>query len=196
MIKRKDFYFKRAKREGFLARSAYKLIDLNRKYNLIKRDSDVLDIGCSPGSWVQVCLKLKARRIVGIDIETAKFKDKKFEFVNEDIGEIDVAKLGKFDVVLSDISPKTKGFFDAEESTDLSRKAWKVAEKVLKPGGNFLCKIFQGAEFDAFSREIRKHFSFFKISKPKASRKESREMYLIGKGFLVSKPSEDKKIYK
>lgn len=187
MIKRKDYFFKRAKKEGYLARSSYKLIELNRRYSLVRRNHDVLDIGCSPGSWVQVCLKLSARRIVGIDIEKAKIKNDKFTFINEDVGEIDVEKLGKFDVVLSDISPKTKGFFDAEESTDLSRKAWKVAEKVLKPGGNFLCKIFQGAEFDAFSKEIKKHFSFFKISKPKASRKESREMYLVGKGFLESK---------
>ncbi|MBS3151137.1 RlmE family RNA methyltransferase [Candidatus Woesearchaeota archaeon] len=184
MIKRKDFYFKKAKKEGFLARSAYKLIELNGKYNLIRKNSDVLDIGCSPGGWVQVCLKLHARRVVGIDIEKAKIKDSRFEFVNEDVNEIDVAKLGKFDVVLSDISPKTKGFFDSEESADLSRKAWKIAVQVLKPKGNFLCKIFQGAEFDEFCRELRKYFYFFKISKPKASRKESREMYLIGKGFL------------
>lgn len=184
MIKRKDFYFKRAKKEGYLARSAYKLIDLNRRYNLIRKNSDVLDIGCSPGSWVQVCLKLNVRRIVGIDIEEAKIENDKFEFFNEDVNEIDVSSLGKFDAVLSDISPKTKGFFDAEESVDLSRKAWNVAKKVLRPKGNFLCKVFQGAEFDEFSREIRKYFSFFKISKPKASRKESREMYLIGKDFL------------
>ena len=187
MIKRKDFFFKKAKREGYLARSSYKLIELNKRYGLIKDNYEVLDIGCSPGSWVQVCLKLRAKRIVGIDLEAAKIKDKKFAFINEDIGEIDVEKLGRFDAVLSDISPKTKGFFDAEESTELSRKAWKVAEKVLKPGGNFLCKIFQGAEFDVFTREIRKNFSFFKVSKPKASRKESREMYLIGKGFLGSR---------
>jgi len=196
MIKRKDFYFKRAKKEGFLARSAYKLIDLNRKYNLIKRDCDVLDIGCSPGSWVQVCLKLNVRRVVGIDIEKAKIENNRFEFVNKDVNEIDVAKLGKFDVVLSDISPKTKGFFDSEESVELSRKAWEIAKKVLKPKGNFLCKIFQGAEFDEFCREIRKHFDFFKVSKPKASRKESREMYLIGKGFLGNLQNIDKKIYK
>ncbi len=196
MIKRKDFYFKKAKKEGYLARSSYKLIELNRKYNLIRRDSDVLDIGCSPGSWVQVCLKLNVRRVVGIDIEKAKVKGNKFEFINEDINEIDVDKLGKFDVVLSDISPKTKGFFDAEESVDLSRKAWGVTKEVLKPKGNFLCKIFQGADFDAFCREVKKHFYFFKVSKPKASRKESREMYLIGKGFLGNLQNIDKKIYK
>ena len=133
---------------------------------------------------MQVCLKLNARRVFGIDIEMAKIKNEKFEFLNEDVSLVDIGKLGKFDVVLSDISPKTKGFFDAEESVDLSRKAWEIAKKVLKLRGNFLCKVFQGAEFDDFAREIRKHFSFFKISKPKASRKESREMYLIGKGFL------------
>ena len=184
MIKRKDFYFKKAKREGFLARSAYKLIDLNKRYNLIRKNCDVLDIGCSPGSWVQVCLKLNVRRIVGIDIEKAKIENEKFNFLNENINTIDISSLGKFDVVLSDISPKTKGFFDAEESVDLSRTAWGVARKVLIHNGNFLCKVFQGAEFDEFAREVKKEFSFFKISKPKASRKESREMYLIGKGFL------------
>ncbi len=188
MIKRKDHYFNKAKKEGFLARSAYKLIELNRKYNLVMRNSEVLDVGCSPGSWVQVCLKLDVRRIVGIDIEEAKIENNRFEFLNEDVSNIDVGKLGKFDAVLSDISPKTKGFFDAEESVELSRKAWEIAKKVLKQKGNFLCKVFQGREFDEFSREIKKYFSFFKISKPKASRKESREMYLIGKGFLGDRP--------
>ena len=88
MIKRKDFYFKKAKREGYLARSAYKLIDLNKRYNLIRKNCDVLDIGCSPGSWVQVCLQLNVRKIVGIDIEQAKIENEKFKFLNENINTI------------------------------------------------------------------------------------------------------------
>lgn len=187
MIKTRDYYFKRAKREGYLARSAYKLIQLNKKYNLIKKNYDVLDIGCSPGSWVQVSLQFGAKRVVGIDIQKAKVKSSSFEFINQDIGVVDPSKIGKFDVVLSDISPSTKGYFDAEESVELSRKAWMIAKVTLKQNGNFLCKVFQGREFEEFTAELRKHFKFFKISKPKASRKQSREMYLIGAGFKEQK---------
>lgn len=187
MLKTRDHYFKKAKREGYLARSAYKLIQLNKRYHLIRKNSDVLDIGCSPGSWVQVCLQIGVKRVVGIDILKAKVKGSSFEFINESIDLVDVSQLGKFDVVLSDISPSTTGFFDAEASVELSRKAWNVARKVLKPDGNFLCKVFQGREFDEFARELKKYFKFFKITKPDASRKQSREMYLVGAGFSSRK---------
>lgn len=188
MIKRKDYFFKRAKREGYLSRSAYKLIELNKKYNIIRKGSYVLDLGCSPGSWVQVCLQLKSARVVGVDIERAKVVDDNFEFVNENLDDVDVKKLGKFDVVLSDVAPSTSGYGDAEQSIELSKKSWEIAKKVLRLRGNFLCKVFQGSGFDELVNDVKKYFSFFKISKPKASRKQSKEMYLIGKDY--------KKIYK
>ena len=81
------------------------------------------------------------------------------------------------------MAPNTSGVMDAEKTIDLTRDAFNVAKKVLKSKGNFLAKTFQGTGFDALTREVRKSFEFFKIIKPKASRKESREMYLLGMGF-------------
>lgn len=181
MENRKDSYFRRAQAENYVARSAYKLLELNKKYNLIKKNNLVLDLGSSPGSWAQVCLKLKVKRVVGIDLSHTKVKDKDFRFIKDDIGNIDVENTGKFDVVLSDLAPNTTGNFDAEASVDLSRKAWTIAKKVLKKNGNFVCKVFQGRGFEELTKEIRKDFEFFKISKPDASRKRSKEIYMIGK---------------
>ena len=98
--------------------------------------------------------------------------------------------MGRFNVVLSDIAPNTSGHMDSEKSIDLTRDAFNIAKKVLKNNGNFIAKVFQGSGFEELIREVRKEFDFFKISKPKASRKESKEIYLIGKGF------KNKKVYK
>lgn len=183
-----DKFSKKAKKEGFLARSAYKLIDLNKKYKLIKKDDIVLDLGCSPGSWVQVALKLKAERIIGIDIQEAKFKDKNFEFILEDIYNLDTSKIGKFDVVLSDLAPATTGIknIDTEKSIELSKKAFEITKQVLKQGGNFLCKVFQGATFNDLLKDIKNNFEFCKCSKPIASKKTSKEIYIVAKGFSTN----------
>jgi len=181
MQNRKDKYFQKAKREGYLARSAYKLLEINKKYNIIKAGDVVLDLGCSPGSWTQVCLKLNVKRVIGVDIDQAKIEDKKFKFIEGSFEEIKIPD--KFDVVLSDVAPSTSGHMDAEESIDLTEKAFEIGKKVLKKNGNFVAKVFQGKGFEDLIREMRKEFGFFKISKPKASRKESREIYLIGKGL-------------
>ena len=137
MINRKDSYFRRAQAENYVARSAYKLLELNKKYNLIKKNDLVLDLGSSPGSWAQVCLKLGVKRVVGIDLSHTKIKDKDFRFIKDDIGNIDVKGMGNFNVVLSDIAPSTTGNFDAEASVDLSRKSWSIAKKVLKKKWKF-----------------------------------------------------------
>ena len=179
MLNRKDSYFHKAKREGYFARSAYKLLEINKKYKLIKHGDKVLDIGCSPGSWTQVAFELGAERVVGIDLTLSKIRDKKFEFIHGNFEIVDIDD--KFDVVLSDVAPSTTGHMDAEISIDLSERAFETAKKVLKKNGNFVCKVFQGKGFEELIRKIRKDFEFFKISKPKASRKSSRETYIIGK---------------
>ena len=184
-MERKDKYFKKAKKEGFLARSAYKLIELNKKYQLILPGDKVLDIGCSPGGWVQVALLLKARRVIGIDLQEAKVKNKDFKFMMGDVNKIDINKIGSVNVVLSDVAPNVSGIknIDSEESIDLSNKAFNIAKKVLKRNGNFLCKVFMGKGFDDLIKKVEKKFEFCKTSKPKASRKKSKEIYIVAKGF-------------
>ena len=188
MQNRKDFYFKKAKSQGYVARSAYKLLEINKKYNLIDKDSRVLDLGSSPGSWVQACLKLKVKEVIGIDLTETKITSSHFIFLKEDISKVDTKNLKKFDVVLSDLAPSTSGNkeLDSDRSIELSNKAFKIAKKVLKPGGNFLVKVFQGEEFEPLLKKIKTDFSFCKSYKPKSTRKNSKEIYIVAKNFIKS----------
>ena len=191
MKNRKDHYFRKAKKEGYRARSAYKLVSLNKKYNLIKKNNYVLDIGCSPGSWLQVADKLVGNKglVLGIDILPIK-EINDIKFIQGDITDnisIDLIKniSEEFDVIISDVAPKTTGIkeLDHEKSVYLNEKVLELAEKVLKENGNFLCKIFQGKYINEFLDKIKKRFEFVKCSKPDSSRKESKEIYIVAKGF-------------
>ncbi len=186
-MQRKDFYFKKAKKEGYLARSIYKLFEINKKYNLIKKDSKVLDLGCSPGSWIQACLKLEVKEITGIDLKEVNISDPKFTFIKKDINKVDFKK--KIDTILSDLAPSTSGNkdLDVDKSIELSKTALKIAKKTLKKNGNFLVKVFQGEGFEDLLKEIRQHFEFVKSYKPKSTRKESKEIYIIAKNFINKK---------
>lgn len=182
----RDKWSKKAKKEGYLARSSYKLLQLNKKYRLIKKGDRVLDLGCSPGSWSQVCLQLGVDRVTGVDIKEAKVKAENFNFILQDIYDLDVEKIGEFDVVLSDLAPSTSGIkdLDVEESIDLSNRAFEIAKNVLKPKGNFLVKVFQGKGFDELLKNIKKSFEFCKSSKPVASKSKSKEIYIVCKDFI------------
>jgi len=184
MYKRKDKFYHKAKEEGYRARSAYKLIEINKKYNLIKKDSDVLDIGCAPGGWLQVVKKISTGRVVGVDIVAIE----KIEGVEFILGDIKSVKIeGKFDVVLSDIAPKTSGQRERDQyiSFELSKMSLEVARKVLKKGGSFLVKTFQSEETNDLVKEMKKYFEFVKRVSPKSSREGSKEVYLVGLGFSL-----------
>ena len=183
MIK-KDKATIRAKREGYKARSVYKLFAINNKYRVIKQGDMVLDLGCWPGSWLQACLKFKADA-VGIDLketeikntETIKadvMKDRIFDKIN-----------GRFDAVISDMAPNTSGRQDVDnyKSAMLSERAFNISEKVLKEKGNLLVKTFQSGYSDEILNKIKKKFSFVKIYKPEASKKRSKEMYIVALGY-------------
>lgn len=180
----KDSYTVRAKKAGMRARSAYKLIQLNKRYNLIKKGDDVLDLGCWPGGWLIASQRISfTGRIVGVDLTEIK-PIEGVEFIKGDVNKVKIE--GKFDVVLSDMAPKTSGIMsmDVERSIDLARMALKKAKKHLKPNGNFLVKVFQGKGFDEFLKEVRKSFRFAKTTKPEASRKRSKEVYIVATGLL------------
>ena len=183
-MQRKDFYFKKAKQQGYLARSVFKLLEINKKYGLIKENSTVLDLGCSPGSWIQACLKLKVKHVTGIDINEVTLKDPKFTFIQEDINK--VKSLEKFDVVLSDLAPSTSGNkdLDVDKSITLSYKALEIAKNNLKEHGNFLVKVFQGENFENLLKEIKLNFEFTKSFKPRSSRSSSKEIYIIAKNYI------------
>ena len=177
----------RAKRQGLRARSAYKLEEINKRFKLMKPKDKVFDIGCWPGGWMVVAKKIVVDGyVLGIDkkeIEPIEGCD----FILGDIMDADILdkiEQKKFDVVLSDLSPKTTGIkeVDVEKSQDLCLRALFIANNVLKKNGNFLCKIFQGRG-EEFLERLNKKFRKINIYKPLISKKRSKEIYIIAKGF-------------
>ena len=190
-FKPRDYYFKKAKREKYVARSVYKLDEIQKKYRIIRRGSRVLDLGCAPGSWLQYAEEKVGPKgvVVGVDVQEIRkdFGPRVF-ILKEDVYELDPSGLKKysprFDVVLSDMAPATTGigFVDSTRSVQLAQRALEIGLEVLKDGGFFLCKVFEGEDFPQFLKRCRGAFERIKIVKPKASRKESREIYLLGMG--------------
>lgn len=188
----RDQYRKLAKDQGFRSRSAYKLLEINKKYNLIKPNDTILDIGSAPGGWLQVARKLSGPTgtIVGIDIKPIPtitgISTMQIDIEDENL----IEKIGKnfpfsFDVVLSDLSPKVSGIwhFDHERQISLSLVALQVSSKLLKRGGNAIFKIFDGSYSGEIKDEAAKIFLKVSTSKPKASRQKSSEFYLVCTSF-------------
>jgi 23S rRNA (uridine2552-2'-O)-methyltransferase len=186
-----DHYTRLARREKYPARSVYKLQEIQKRWRVIRPGDRVLDLGCAPGSWLVYAAQLTgpSGKVVGIDPTpvTLALPDHA-RALAADVNGLDgdpLAFFGHgFDVVLSDMAPATTGSrgVDAVRSFNLCEAALGLARRVLRPGGVFVCKIFQGEDFKAFSEAVRAEFSEFRIFKPQSSRKASREIYLIGQG--------------
>jgi len=178
-----EYYTRKAKQENYPARSVYKLEEIDKKFSLIKKGDRVLDLGCAPGSWLLYIAK-KAATVVGIDVQDLEIEiPENAEFIKADVIDFNVS--GKYNVVVSDLAPSTSGIHwaDVEKSLEFGERALEIAKKVLVDGGNFLCKVFEGEGINDFFKKIEQNFKLAKRYKPKASRKESREIYIIGKGF-------------
>ncbi len=185
---KKDFYHQKAKEEGFLARSAYKLQEINKKFRLLKPGSRVLDLGCAPGAWVQVALPFVGAKgvVVGIDLENIEKKDlsaPNFRFIHGDAFKLKPEDLpeGPFDVVLSDMAPKTSGIKvrDQALSAALCLHALETAKLHLRNGGSLVVKLFEGEDAEKVAKEIARHFETFKHFRPESTRQASKEIYLI-----------------
>lgn len=184
-----DHYTRQAKKERFPARSVYKLQEIQKKYNLIKKGDTVLDLGCAPGSWLLYAAGLTGNtgRVIGIDLVPVTINvPSHVTFYTGDILLMDddfFQSLERgFNVVISDMAPSTTGnkFVDAARSFDLCCRALTIARMTLTTGGSFVCKIFQGEDFKTFVDSVRPVFKNHKIFKPKSSRKASKEIYVIG----------------
>ena len=186
-----DHYTRQAKKERFPARSVFKLEEIQKKYNIIKKGNNVLDLGCAPGSWLLYSAKLTGNtgRVVGIDlvpitVNTAphvKVYTGDILLMDDDF----FKSLGTdFNVVISDMAPSTTGskFVDSTRSFNLCQSALSIAQMTLSTNGSFVCKIFQGEDFNTFIDSMRSVFKKHKIFKPKSSRKASKEIYVIGFG--------------
>jgi 23S rRNA (uridine2552-2'-O)-methyltransferase len=191
MKKVRDHYFKKARKENYPARSVYKLQEVQKKYQVIRKNNTVLDLGCCPGSWSLYAAEIvgSGGRVTGIDLKPVKVKNrtaKWLEFIRGDIfSELNVLAGERVDVVLSDMAPQTSGnkFTDHVKSVELAVRALEICGVSLKSGGNFYCKVFQGEDFPGFVADVKKNFKLVKVVKPKSSRSESREVFVLGMNF-------------
>ena len=191
-----DIYVKRAKSEGFRARSTYKLLEINERYKIIKSGMVVVDLGAAPGGWSQYVVRevgqkgkvfaldiLPMQPITGVEFIQG-------DFTNDEVVKALYDKLGarKTDLVLSDMAPNLSGVrvVDDMRSMELAEKAFKFAKLVLGPNGVFLTKTFQSGEFKNLLQELRKSFSEVKVIKPEASRARSSEVFLLARNCVSS----------
>lgn len=186
-----DHYTQKAKKENYPARSVYKLQEIQQKFTLIKKGDKVLDLGCSPGSWLIYAAEVVGPKgnVFGIDLKAVEAglpsNAKAFEGDILNLDEKTAGAIGEgFNLVLSDMAPATTGMkdVDAIRSFELCSMALNFAVERLAPGGSFVCKIFQGAAFNEFTGLVKSVFNKHKIFKPESCRKQSREIFIIGLG--------------
>ena len=173
-----------AKKFGYRSRAAFKLIQIDDKENILKKNLNIVDLGCCPGGWSQVASKKLngTGSIIAIDIlDMPKIKGVKF--IKSDLRDFEETKLNKpIDIVISDIAPNISGvgLVDNANMIDLLEIELSIVDKTLVKGGNYLAKCFQGESLEFLKKEINKRFNFFKRIKPSASRNSSNEIYLLG----------------
>ncbi len=184
-----DAYTMRARKEGFPARSVYKLEEIQKTFRILKKGDRVLDLGCSPGSWLLFASRAVGDQglVVGVDITPVSLQlPSNVRFVACDALGGGASFLeaigGPFAVVLSDMAPSTTGskFVDAHRSLELSQSALATASRVLVAGGAFVCKVFHGPDFKNFSDQAKRLFGRVAHVKPRSTRRASKEIYLVG----------------
>ena len=191
----RDPYVQMARRDGWRSRAVYKLEQIDQKERFLRPDMVCVDVGSAPGSWSQyVTKRLKGRgRIVAVDIlPMDSLPDVEFiqgDFLEDGVFEQMLQAIGDdgVDLVMSDIAPNITGtrVIDQPRSMYLVELALDLARKVLKPGGSFVCKVFQGEGIDEFVMDARKSFKRVRVMKPKASRAGSREVYLVARNYQL-----------
>lgn len=197
MRKVQDYYFKKAKKEKYPARSVYKLEEAQKKYGFLKTGNAVLDLGCQPGSWSIYAARIVGSKglVVGIDQQKGEkisiAKAAEIVWLQEDIMTDDIVEKimeikDIFQVILSDIAPRTTGnkWVDQQQSLNLARRVLELAVQLLERGGNLYVKVFEGEDFKEYVESVRKRFKTVKIVKPKSSRTESREVFVLGTNFV------------
>lgn len=188
---RQDIYYQKAKKEGYVARSAYKLIELDKRFGILKPGRKIVDLGCAPGGWLQVA-EGKMVNVVGIDLLPLHYQPgQNVTFIQGDF--IDPANQqkiisalgGQSDWVVSDMSPNISGikFKDLQASLELCESAYAFAKKILKKGGGLVVKIFPGPEMGNFKKKLTHTFQKITTVEAEATRKSSNEIYLVATGF-------------
>lgn len=197
--KKREHYYKEAKRQGYRARSAFKLLQIQKKFRIIKKGDTVLDLGAAPGGWSKVAKKLAGEtgQVIGIDIEPIK-PSEGIIFLQGDLTKKETVeqiqqqmKTKTADVIISDMSPDITGNYsmDHARSIWLCEHALNITKNLLKHGGHFTCKLFDGEDTKNFIEKTKQNFHTVKQFSPKASRKSSSETYIIAKSHIKTSAS-------
>ncbi|MGC8928277.1 MAG: RlmE family RNA methyltransferase [Myxococcota bacterium] len=192
---RKDYFYKKAKAEGYRSRAAYKLIELNRRYTLIRKGDFVADLGCAPGGFLQVAAEIVGEEgiVVGVDLSPVLPLGRNIFIITGDFTEksvqdkmLSLAKGRQFGVLLSDMAPKTSGiqFRDTYLSFQLAEAAFNSTAKLLRKGGNILIKVFESEDVKGMVSRMKEIFGMVHLNRPDSTRKGSKEIYIIGKNYL------------
>jgi len=185
---KRDFYVKQAKKQGYLSRAAYKLIEIEKKFNILTNSKKILEFGAAPGGWSQVALEVNPKiEITAIDILDLKINHPQINFYKDDFLNFNYnQKENYYDLILSDIAPNTTG----HQSTDHLRIASmlfdiiELLEKVLVTEGSFITKIWKGSEEKEIINQLKKKFKFVSYFKPDSSRKDSAEIFIVARNFI------------
>jgi 23S rRNA (uridine2552-2'-O)-methyltransferase len=188
-----DPYVKQAQKDGYRSRASYKLLEVQEKYKLIRPGMSVVDLGAAPGGWSQVTSRLiggQGRLIASDILEMDSIPDVTFiqgDFTQDEVLAQILEAVGnsQVDLVISDMAPNMSGTpeVDMPKAMFLCELALDLAERILKPGGNFVIKIFQGEGFDTYLKDARKKFDKIQLIKPDSSRGTSREQYMLAWGY-------------
>jgi 23S rRNA (uridine2552-2'-O)-methyltransferase len=192
--RKREHYYRKAKKEKFRSRASYKLLQAVKKHRFIKPGYVVVDLGAAPGGWTQAAGKLVGDSgfVLAVDLKLIKPVDA--PNVRTIIGDVaepqTIQNILEFlprsaDVVVSDVSPNVSGIWELDHARqiDLASQSLRIATSILRSGGNFFVKVFQGRTTNKFVDEVRQHFGFVKLVKPKASRSKSAELYVLGMNF-------------
>ncbi len=193
MKKVKDYYFKKAKQEGYAARSVYKLKEAEKKFKFLRPGYNILDLGAAPGAWSKYAGQVVGNKgkVLAVDIKKFNPPMDNVQVLTCDV--FDLISTGllrtvrSFNVVLSDMAPKTTGRKDVDhlKSISLAEMALEISTNVLIPSGYFFCKVFEGSDLPAFRAKCLDHFHSVKVFKPKSSRSESVEIFIFAKKLKI-----------
>jgi 23S rRNA (uridine2552-2'-O)-methyltransferase len=192
--RKREHYYRKAKKEKFRSRASYKLLQAVKKHKFIKPGYVVVDLGAAPGGWTQAAKKLVGDSGFVLAVDMKPIEPVDAPNVRTIIGDVSepqtIQNILEFlprstDVVVSDVSPNVSGIWELDHARqiDLARQSLRIAAYILRSGGNFFVKAFQGSMLNAFVDEVRQHFGFVKLVKPKASRSKSAELYVLGMNF-------------
>ena len=198
--RKRDYYYKKAKAEQYRSRATYKLSQTAIKYHFINKGDILVDLGAAPGGWIQAARKIvgKTGFVLGVDLKPiAPFPQEYIRTIVADFTEPETVEQiltflpRKPDVLISDAAPNISGVWDVDQARqiDLANQALQLALKLLRPGGNFFVKVFEGDMLNDFIATVKHHFEIVKFIKPKASRAKSSEMFLLA---LQMKPEPKK----